>query len=175
MTQIQGNIEYRFFSTRFGDCLIARSEQGICALEFLSGGRAPALQRLESDYTGSTFSEGGPELASLAESVFEPANDAHPDVDLSGTDFQLAVWKALRQIPPGTTVSYRSVAESIGRPRAIRAVASAIASNRLAYLVPCHRVVRSNGALGGYRWGVDLKSALLNWELSEYAEPETQH
>jgi AraC family transcriptional regulator of adaptative response/methylated-DNA-[protein]-cysteine methyltransferase len=92
-------------------------------------------------------------------------------LDLSGTPFQRAVWEYLQSIPCGETQTYQQVAQAIGRPSAVRAVANACASNRLALLVPCHRVTRSDGALGGYRWGSSLKSSLLQRErelVSEY-------
>jgi len=167
MPTLHEDIEYRFFKSRFGACLIARSEQRICGLEFVNGSRAETLQRLERYHPGATLARGDRQLVGLAESIFEPGLRVRPDLHLSGTDFQIAVWNSLYQIPLGGTASYQAVAEAIGRPRAVRAVANAVASNRLAYLVPCHRVVRSNGALGGYRWGVALKSALLDWETAE--------
>lgn len=167
------SIEYRFFNSRFGECIIARSEQGICGLEFVEGSRADTLHRLEKDHPGATLTQGDRQLIDVAESIFEPNMPIRTDLHLSGTDFQIAVWQRLYQIPRGATVSYQAVAEAIARPRAVRAVANAVASNRLAYLVPCHRVVRSNGALGGYRWGVALKSALLDWETAE--SHGTQH
>lgn len=163
------SIEYRFFDSRFGECLIARSDRGICGLEFVNRGRAAALRRLESDHPGATRVEGDRELAVLAEDIFESGASAVPELHLSGTEFQVAVWSSLNRIPVGATSTYQAVADSIGRPRAVRAVANAVASNRLAFLVPCHRVVRSDGALGGYRWGVELKSELLDWETAEHS------
>ena len=168
MSTFHESIEYRFFNSRFGECIIARSEQGICGLEFVEGSRSDALQRVESNHPGATHVKGDRQLIDVAASIFEPDFLVRrTDLHLSGTDFQIAVWQSLYQIPWGATVSYQAVAEAIGRPRAVRAVANAVASNRLAYLVPCHRVVRSNGALGGYRWGVALKAALLDWETAE--------
>lgn len=90
-------------------------------------------------------------------------------LDLRGTAFQLQVWQALRQIPAGETRSYRQVAQSMGRPRAVRAVASACAANKLALVIPCHRVVREGGALSGYRWGTARKALLLARE-AQYEE-----
>jgi O-6-methylguanine DNA methyltransferase len=167
MSTFHESIEYRFFNSRFGECIIARSGQGICSLEFVEGSRSDALQRVESNHPGATHVEGDRQLIDVAASIFEPDIPVRTDLHLSGTDFQIAVWKSLYQIPRGATVSYQAVAAAVGRPRAVRAVANAVASNRLAYLVPCHRVVRSNGGLGGYRWGVALKSALLDWETAE--------
>jgi AraC family transcriptional regulator of adaptative response/methylated-DNA-[protein]-cysteine methyltransferase len=85
-------------------------------------------------------------------------------LDIRGTAFQRRVWKALQQIPPGSTATYTDIAKKIGMPKAVRAVAQACASNVLAVAIPCHRVIRTDGALSGYRWGVERKSALLNRE-----------
>lgn len=168
MPAAYASIEYRFFDSRFGECLIARSDSGICGLEFVNRSREAALHRLESDHPDATWIERDGALAVLVEEIFESGASARPELHLSGTDFQIAVWNSLNRIPVGATSTYQAVAESIGRPRAVRAVANAVASNRLAFLVPCHRVVRSDGALGGYRWGVELKSELLDWETAEH-------
>jgi len=88
-------------------------------------------------------------------------------LDIQGSSFQQRVWLALREIPPGSTVSYRELADRIGRPKAVRAVATACAANPVAVLVPCHRVVRSDGNLAGYRWGIERKRALLEREAVE--------
>jgi len=97
--------------------------------------------------------------------------DALP-LDVQGSVFQERVWRALREIPPGTTRSYAELAQTIGLPRAIRAVARACADNRVAVLIPCHRVVRSDGALAGYRWGLERKRTLLDRERE--TRPVTQ-
>ncbi|MFV9262612.1 methylated-DNA--[protein]-cysteine S-methyltransferase, partial [Citrobacter freundii] len=91
----------------------------------------------------------------------DPRKAVNLPLDLRGTAFQLRVWQALRQIPAGETRSYRQVAQSIGQPRAVRAVAGACAANKLAIVIPCHRVVREGGALSGYRWGTARKAQLL--------------
>jgi AraC family transcriptional regulator of adaptative response/methylated-DNA-[protein]-cysteine methyltransferase len=88
-------------------------------------------------------------------------------LDLRGTAFQLQVWQALRQIPAGERVSYQALAQSIGKPGAVRAVASACGANKLAVIVPCHRVVRQSGALSGYRWGAERKAQLLAREANQ--------
>lgn len=89
-----------------------------------------------------------------------------PRLALRGTPFQRRVWRALQDIPPGQTRSYRELAEAVGHPKAVRAVGSAVGANRIALVVPCHRVVRADGKLGGYRWGVDLKQRILEVEAS---------
>jgi len=95
-------------------------------------------------------------------------------VDLRGTAFQIAVWEALRQIPAGSTLSYAELAERIGRPRAVRAVAAACAANRIALAVPCHRILRSDGSLSGYRWGPERKAVLLRQEATRAVAPDRQ-
>ena len=98
--------------------------------------------------------------------IFEGLN--HPvNLDVKGTEFQLKVWAELRKIPFGTTVSYQEVAERIGEPKAVRAVATAIAQNPVAMLIPCHRVIHSDGTIGEYHWGRDLKRQLIEWEKSK--------
>jgi len=105
------------------------------------------------------------ELAEWAERIvrFVTAPDAQPDLplDIRGTAFQARVWRALQRIPPGRTASYSEIAAALGQPTAVRAVAGACAANKLALLVPCHRVVRNDGGLAGYRWGIARKRALL--------------
>ena len=100
--------------------------------------------------------------------------DAQPDLplDISGTAFQALVWRALQKIPPGRTATYSEIAAALGRPSAVRAVAQACASNKLAVLVPCHRVVRGDGELAGYRWGIERKRALIARERAAAAAIE---
>ncbi|PLM31987.1 bifunctional transcriptional activator/DNA repair enzyme protein Ada, partial [Klebsiella quasipneumoniae] len=115
-----------------------------------------------------------PEFRRQMAEIFAHLDDSRRPVslplDLQGTAFQLQVWQALRQIPAGETRSYRQVAEHIGQPRAVRAVAGACAANSLAVIVPCHRVVRENGALSGYRWGTARKAQLLAREAQREEE-----
>ena len=96
--------------------------------------------------------------------IADPAAGVAPPLDVRGTPFQRDVWAALAEIPPGTTLTYTALAAAVGRPTAVRAVANACGANRLAVLIPCHRVVRSDGGPGGYRWGVGRKRALLERE-----------
>lgn len=168
-------VDYDFFNSRFGECLLARSNQGVCSIDFVTGSRAEALCSLASSFPDKSLVRRGGKLLSLAEAIFNPARAERPAIHLAGTEFQVAVWNVLLRIPVGETVSYRWVAERIGRPRAVRAVANAIAGNRMAYLVPCHRVVRSDGTVGGYRWGVGRKSAMLDWERGETRRAPMHH
>lgn len=150
-----------------GRVLVARSARGLCAV--LMGDDEAALERdLRGRFRGSEVRRDDRELGLLGARVvaFLEAPDMPLDVplDLRGTEFQQAVWTALRAIPAGATVSYAEVANRIGRPDSVRAVAGACAANALAVVVPCHRVVRSDGGLSGYRWGVERKRDLLRRE-----------
>ena len=100
-------------------------------------------------------------LESVIDYIEDPSTASEPPLDLAGTPFQQEVWRALRAVPPGETTTYAELARRIGRPSAVRAVAGAVAANPLAVLVPCHRVIRSDGSLSGYRWGVVRKRELL--------------
>lgn len=158
-------IRYGQTSTPFGTVLVARSEVGIVALSIHSKStwkhEVTALHRL---YPGAEFVED----ASVAVAVAEPWGRGNftpcGKLDPAGTPFQKRVWRTLQTIPPGETWSYEHLAEHIGTPRAVRAVASACGRNPVAVLVPCHRVVRKDGGLGGYRWGLDVKRKLLALE-----------
>lgn len=152
-----------------GRCLVAESERGVCAM---LPGESDALlcAELASLFPNARLHPGDEAFRQRVAQVFSHLDDHRQPfslpLDLRGTAFQLQVWQALRQIPAGETRSYRQVAQSIGRPRAVRAVASACAANKLALVIPCHRVVREDGALSGYRWGTARKALLLAREAS---------
>ena len=152
-----------------GRCLVAESERGVCAV---LPGESDALlcAELASLFPNARLHPGDEAFRQRVAQVFSHLDDHRQPfslpLDLRGTAFQLQVWQALRQIPAGETRSYRQVAQSIGRPRAVRAVASACAANKLALVIPCHRVVREDGALSGYRWGTARKALLLAREAS---------
>ncbi|HKM96366.1 MAG TPA: bifunctional DNA-binding transcriptional regulator/O6-methylguanine-DNA methyltransferase Ada [Buttiauxella sp.] len=160
-------------SCRLGTFLVAQSERGICAI--LLGGDAQALvAELETLFPHSSLTAGD---AQFAERVAQVVNVIeHPmqhfslPLDIQGTAFQQQVWQALRDIPVGQTASYRDIAQRIGKPQAVRAVAGACAANKLAVIIPCHRVVRNDGALSGYRWGVERKRQLLEIEAEQQEE-----
>ncbi|MBZ7272197.1 bifunctional DNA-binding transcriptional regulator/O6-methylguanine-DNA methyltransferase Ada [Klebsiella grimontii] len=152
-----------------GRYLVAESERGVCAV---LPGESDALlcAELASLFPNARLHPGDEAFRQRVAQVFSHLDDHRQPfslpLDLRGTAFQLQVWQALRQIPAGETRSYRQVAQSIGRPRAVRAVASACAANKLALVIPCHRVVREDGALSGYRWGTARKALLLAREAS---------
>jgi AraC family transcriptional regulator of adaptative response/methylated-DNA-[protein]-cysteine methyltransferase len=155
--------------TALGTALVAASERGICMVEL--GADEDALQarlRAESPSAELQRVDAGrdaflaPRVRAVADAL--AGGQARVDVDLLGTAFQKKVWDALMRIPPGETRSYAEVAAQLGAPNAARAVAGACARNRIAVLVPCHRVVRGDGSVGGYRWGLPLKRRLLQRE-----------
>jgi AraC family transcriptional regulator of adaptative response/methylated-DNA-[protein]-cysteine methyltransferase len=150
-----------------GSILVARSERGVCAI--LMGDDPDALARDLQDRFPRARLIGGDaafeEVVAKVVGLVEAPRLGHDlPLDVRGTAFQQRVWQALREIPAGSTVSYREVAERIGAPGAVRAVAHACAANPLAVAIPCHRVVRSDGGTAGYRWGVERKRALLRRE-----------
>ena len=159
------HIIYGFHSTPFGECLIGVTERGICSLYF--GERKVVLEVLKIDWPQAILQEDSRPIQSIIGKLFQPDPLKQLQLDLRGTDFQARVWQALLNIPFGERVSYESVACSIGMPKATRAVASAIARNRISYLVPCHRVVRKDGKIHNYRWGAECKQAMLDWEANQ--------
>lgn len=150
-----------------GAILVAASERGLCAIA-LGDAPEPLLRELESRFPKAELVGGDPGferwMAQVIGFVEAPGTGLDLPLDLRGTAFQLRVWQALSEIPPGNTLSYRELAERIGLPAAVRAVAGACAANTLAVAIPCHRVLRSDGGLSGYRWGVARKRALLDRE-----------
>jgi AraC family transcriptional regulator of adaptative response/methylated-DNA-[protein]-cysteine methyltransferase len=146
--------------------LVAYTERGVCSVAF--GDDDAALERaFRGQYPAAEVHRAGDTIHEWITAIvagIEGARNASIPVDARGSAFQLRVWKALQRIPRGTTLSYSEVAKRIGRPTAARAVARACASNPVALVVPCHRVVREDGGLGGYRWGVERKRAILDHE-----------
>jgi AraC family transcriptional regulator of adaptative response/methylated-DNA-[protein]-cysteine methyltransferase len=163
------NAEIRFAvgECSLGSILVASSERGVCAI-LLGDDPEPLTRELQDRFPRATLIGGDAEFEALVAKVVglveAPRLGLDLPLDVRGTAFQQRVWQALRSIPPGSTLSYTELARSIGAPRAVRAVARACAANRLAVAIPCHRVVRQDGGLSGYRWGVDRKRALLQRE-----------
>lgn len=160
-------IHVAIVDSAIGRVLVATSEQGICAM--LPGDDDAALrQALEQRFPQAVLleSQRPPEewLSQIAAFLDDPRRGLMLPLDLRGTPFQQRVWEALRRIPAGDTASYTDIACRIGAPRAVRAVARACATNPLAVVVPCHRVLRRDGGISGYRWGVERKRLLLERE-----------
>jgi len=165
-------IRYGYHTSIFGLVFVAVTDRGICQLTFEDSNSSEdseqdygALIQLKRDWPKACLIHDQAATEAYVTPLF--SNDM-PDIKVlaKGTNFQVQVWQALLRLPYGATTSYQAIANAIGKPKAVRAVASAIGSNPLAYLIPCHRVLRGTGELGGYRWGLDRKSALLGWEAT---------
>jgi AraC family transcriptional regulator of adaptative response/methylated-DNA-[protein]-cysteine methyltransferase len=158
-------IEYGFHPTPFGECLLATTERGVCALRFLSpASKSAALRELRNEWPAAEFVKNGSETGEICRRIFSRAigQGGSPfHLHLRGTNFQLKVWQALLTIPPGRLTNYGDLAAKIGTPAASRAVGSAVGRNPVAYLIPCHRVIRSLGVIGDYRWGHERKQAMI--------------
>ncbi|HEX9442928.1 MAG TPA: methylated-DNA--[protein]-cysteine S-methyltransferase [Candidatus Binatia bacterium] len=163
-------IRYGFHSTAFGPCLIGATARGVCHLSFFDddgpAGRAALLDEAKSGWPRAVFRPDAPSTRGLAARIFGRAGRRREKIPvlLVGTPFRLKVWEALLKIPRGHVLSYRDVARAIGAPDACRAVGSAVGQNPVAYLIPCHRVIRETGVVGDYRWGRARKLAMLAWE-----------
>lgn len=164
---VNTQIRFAVGECSLGSILVAQSERGVCAI--LLGDDPDLLARdLQDRFRHATLIGGDSDfeqvVAKVVGFVEAPAIGLDLPLDVRGTAFQQRVWQALRDIPPGSTASYTEIAQRIGSPSAVRAVAGACAANALAVAIPCHRVVRNDGGLSGYRWGVERKRALLDLE-----------
>lgn len=163
---------YAFHPTPFGECLLAATSRGVCHLAFVDEqGGDRALTELCKRWPRARLRRDPETTGIHLERVFgffDGAPAEQVQLYLSGTSFQIKVWEALLRIPPGTVVTYQDIAIAIGLPRAARAVGQAIGQNPLPVIIPCHRVIRSLGEFGGYRYGAERKQALLGWEFCRY-------
>ncbi|APG28502.1 hypothetical protein A7E78_12020 [Syntrophotalea acetylenivorans] len=157
-------IDYMAVENSLGWFMVAATEQGTCSV-MLGDSEADLLSELKQKFPRALITRDEQKLKSQVEALLECMAGRLPSLDFpldeKGTPFQLRVWQELRRIPRGETISYSELAKRIGRPKAVRAVASACANNPVAIYTPCHRVVRLNGELGGYRWGIERKRLLL--------------
>jgi len=156
-------IRWAVVESSLGPMLVAATDKGVCRLSFGRG-----REELERLFPNAELVEGGPEFEGLLQRVIaavdDPASGRDIPVDVRGTAFQERVWQELRRIPPGETRSYAEIAAAAGNPRAVRAAGSANGANHVPVLIPCHCVVRSDGSLGGYAYGLDIKRKLLERE-----------
>ena len=163
-------IRYGIHPTPFGKCLIATTDRGICHLSFVQTSEGSAIDSLVEDWRQAKMIEDHKSTVNLVKPIFDLRYGVRRDeplrVHLRGTNFQLKVWEALLQIPAGTVTTYEGIAERIGKPKATRAVGTAVGHNPIAVLIPCHRVIRKVGDFGNYRYGTLRKKALLVREFS---------
>lgn len=156
-------IHWAVATTSLGPMLVAATDKGVCRLSF-----AEDVAALRARFPNAELIEGGEDfealLAEVVASVEQPGDAAHIPLDVKGTAFQEACWQALREIPPGETRTYAEIAAAAGNGKAVRAAGSANARNNVAVLIPCHRVIRTGGDLGGYAYGLDIKRELLKRE-----------
>jgi AraC family transcriptional regulator, regulatory protein of adaptative response / methylated-DNA-[protein]-cysteine methyltransferase len=156
-------ITYGLADSPFGPALVGRTGRGVCHLSFPDDAAA-ADRALAAEWPAATLAREDGEAAAVVEALFR---GDRPPLQVRGTNFQARVWTALLSIPEGHVTSYEDLARALGRPGAARAVAGAVARNRVAWLIPCHRVIRKEGAAGGYRWGTERKQAMLAWEAGQ--------
>ena len=169
------NINFSFAESPFGNILVASTAKGICHMAF-NDDEASAIVELRRQFPNASFQRKLDMLQQQALFIFQ--NDWSKlneiKLHLKGTDFQLKVWQSLLKIPMGKLSTYSNIAMQIGSPAASRAVGTAIGSNPVAFLIPCHRVIQSNGGLGGYHWGTTRKTAMIGWEAVRINATSTQ-
>ncbi len=169
-------IQYGFHATPFGECLLAATERGICGLNFVGQpGREAELEALRARWPAAELVENPEATAAVVDKIFAAEHGSEDAVRLllAGTNFQIKVWEALLRIPPGSACTYEDVAQWVGQPSAARAVGGAVGANAIAYLIPCHRVIRKSGVIRDYRWGSTRKKAILGWEASHTLQEST--
>lgn len=160
------SISYSFSETPFGRIMIASTPKGICYVAFIDS-EDKGIKELKSNFPKAGFEFSVETEHKKVSAVFRETNDTDKiKLHLKGTDFQVKVWEALLKIPSGKLTSYGEIANSIKLPKASRAVGTAIGSNPIAYLIPCHRVIQAGGNFGNYMWGTDRKACIIGWEAA---------
>ncbi|MFL2802078.1 MAG: methylated-DNA--[protein]-cysteine S-methyltransferase [Paracoccaceae bacterium] len=156
-------INFGWFNTPFGRALIMKNEIGLCGLAFASEfGQQVILEDMKKKSGNTPFFENFESVKEYFKIIFSGSGELR--LNLNGTSFQVKVWEELLKIPSGQTKSYSEIANKIGFPKATRAVATAVGRNPIGWLIPCHRVLRKSGKLGGYHWGISIKEKMLNNE-----------
>lgn len=172
--KLSGNgiaVEYGFHDTPFGTCLIGVTDRGICWLSFLSDEATPKseMESMKEHWHQSVFRQNQALTQGMVNQIFgkhDIASQQKLHLFVKGTNFQVKVWEALLRLPMGSVTTYQGIAEKIENPKAMQAVGSAVGSNHIAYLIPCHRVIRKDGILGEYRWTAMRKKSIIGWEMA---------
>jgi AraC family transcriptional regulator, regulatory protein of adaptative response / methylated-DNA-[protein]-cysteine methyltransferase len=161
------SINYSFAESPFGNILVASTPKGICHMAFADD-EAQALQELQRQFPRASYKQMVDLIQQNALYIFthDWARLSQVKLHLKGTAFQLKVWETLLKIPEGSLATYKTIAEKINNPNALRAVGSAIGQNPIAYIIPCHRVIQSAGTFGNYHWGATRKTAMIGWEAA---------
>lgn len=174
-------IEYGMHETPFGVCLIGVTERGVCWLSFIGTDEdlKHELEKMKEHWHNSVFHEDQELTSAFVRRIFpsplplspgrgvpEGRGEGKLHVFVKGTNFQIKVWEALLKIPMGDVTTYQGIAQQINSPKAMQAVGSAVGSNHIAYLIPCHRVIRKDGILGEYRWSSARKKSIIGWEMA---------
>lgn len=162
------NINYSFAESPFGTIIVASTPKGICYMAFVDGTNDDAFTELQKQYPNAHYNQFVDTIQQNANYIFTQDWGKLPDIKLhlKGTPFQLKVWETLLKVPMGGLVTYGKLAADLQNPNASRAVGSAVGDNPVAFLIPCHRVIRSTGETGQYHWGSPRKSAMLGWEAA---------
>jgi AraC family transcriptional regulator, regulatory protein of adaptative response / methylated-DNA-[protein]-cysteine methyltransferase len=169
-------ISFAIADCPLGKLLVARTEKGVCAVTLGDSGEFLSA-KLREEFPKAEIGESNEKLKEFVEEILRHLAGKNKlidlPLDLQATAFQMQVWELLRKIPFGETLSYKQVAEKLGNPKAVRAVARACATNRVAVVIPCHRVIGTNGSLSGYRWGIERKRLLIERETARVSDGET--
>ena len=161
-------IRWGWFDSPFGRALVMGTDRGLCGIGFASEtGEGAVWDDLAGRWPKATFVQDAEVLRDWADAAFALKGDAH--LHMIGAPFQIKVWEALLRVPTGHVTTYGEIARSIGSPRAVRAVGTAVGRNPVSWLIPCHRAIRATGGLGGYHWGIPVKRAMLAWESAQTA------
>lgn len=163
-------ILYGFYNSSFGQMVIAKTPRGLCWLGFMVDGyKGDGFTRMKDHFKDYSLIRDDAAIKLAGDEIMDAwaqGREKEIAVDLHGTDFQKSVWTALLSISKGSRCSYSAIANDIGKPRAVRAVGTAVGENPVSLIIPCHRVVRADGGLGNYGWGVDLKAQILDAEAA---------
>jgi AraC family transcriptional regulator of adaptative response/methylated-DNA-[protein]-cysteine methyltransferase len=161
-------IEYGIHETPFGQALIGVTERGVCWLAFINTDEDPRheLEKMKEHWNNSVFHQDQNITNEFIERIFDRRVEGKIHLFVKGTNFQIKVWEALLKLPLGNVTTYQDIATHIHNPKAMQAVGSAVGSNHIAYLIPCHRVIRKDGVLGEYRWNATRKKSIIGWEMA---------
>lgn len=166
-------IKFGYHNTPFGLCFLAIADRGICGLGFVGEDRKRTeFEAFQQKWHFAELEHAPDQTQPFVQQIFSPDQNQLQRLTIlaQGTNFQLKVWEALLRIPPGAVTTYGHIAQSIGQPSAARAVGTAIGSNPVGFLIPCHRVIQGTGKLGGYHWGEKRKTAIVGWEMARAPE-----